>query len=102
MFMCVQLLLGKVSPCIVYLLTQPLMVILHLSIACLCRLGKCIGFKEEALRSFAQRAEIYAFAPYHDILDTPRYKYSQYFQFEVPNALSTVFEERESGMLGTL
>ncbi|KAI7885791.1 hypothetical protein K492DRAFT_123348 [Lichtheimia hyalospora FSU 10163] len=70
---------------------------LHVYVPCLCRLGKCIGFKEEALRSFAQRAEIYAFAPYHDILDTPRYKFSQYFQFEVPNALSTVFEERESG-----
>ncbi|KAI7850621.1 hypothetical protein BDC45DRAFT_518069 [Circinella umbellata] len=64
---------------------------------CLCRLGKCIGFKEEALRSFALRAEIYAFAPYHEIPNATRYQYSQYYQFEVPNALSTVFEERSSG-----
>ncbi|KAI9008463.1 hypothetical protein CLU79DRAFT_512000 [Phycomyces nitens] len=62
--------------------------------SCLCRLGKCIGFREEALQSFVSRAEIYTFAPYHDILNTPRYKYSQYFSFEVPNALSTVFEEK--------
>ncbi|KAL0077233.1 hypothetical protein F4703DRAFT_1743001 [Phycomyces blakesleeanus] len=62
--------------------------------SCLCRLGKCIGFREEALQSFVSRAEIYTFAPYHDILSTPRYKYSQYFSFEVPNALSTVFEEK--------
>ncbi|KAI7862736.1 hypothetical protein BDF14DRAFT_1851990 [Spinellus fusiger] len=61
--------------------------------SCLCRLGKCIGFREEALQSFALRAEIYTFAPYHSILSTPRYQYSQYFSFEVPNALSTVFEE---------
>ncbi|KAF1803269.1 hypothetical protein FB192DRAFT_1075853 [Mucor lusitanicus] len=65
--------------------------------SCLCRLGKCIGFREEALQSFALRAEIYTFAPYHEILNTPRYKYSKYYQFEVPNALSTVFEERTSG-----
>ncbi|KAI8645616.1 hypothetical protein BD408DRAFT_360915 [Parasitella parasitica] len=64
--------------------------------SCLCRLGKCIGFREEALQSFALRAEIYTFAPYHEILNTPRYKYSKYYQFEVPNALSTVFEERSS------
>lgn len=66
-------------------------------IACLCRLGKCVGFREEALQSFALRAEIYTFAPYHEILNTPRFKYSKYYQFEVPNALSTVFEERSSG-----
>jgi hypothetical protein len=30
-------------------------------------------------------------------LNTPRFKYSKYYQFEVPNALSTVFEERSSG-----
>ncbi|KAI8393406.1 uncharacterized protein BYT42DRAFT_5272 [Radiomyces spectabilis] len=65
--------------------------------SCLCRLSKCIGFREEALQSFALRAEIYTFAPYHDILNTPRYQYSQYFQFEVPNALSTVYEEKTSG-----
>ncbi|KAI7868213.1 uncharacterized protein EV154DRAFT_432195 [Mucor mucedo] len=65
--------------------------------ACLCRLGKCVGFREEALQSFALRAEIYTFAPYHEILNTPRFKYSKYYQFEVPNALSTVFEERSSG-----
>ncbi|CEP15135.1 hypothetical protein [Parasitella parasitica] len=65
--------------------------------SCLCKLGKCIGFREEALQSFALRAEIYTFAPYHEILNTPRYKYSKYYQFEVPNALSTVFEERTSG-----
>ncbi|KAG0183213.1 hypothetical protein DFQ29_008573 [Apophysomyces sp. BC1021] len=52
---------------------------------------------EEALQSFALRAEIYTFAPYHEILNTPRYQYSQYFSFEVPNALSTVFEEKDSG-----
>lgn len=68
-----------------------------LHVACLCRLGKTIGFREEALKSFALRAEIYTFAPYHEILDAPRYQYSQYFQFEVPNALSTVFEEKSSG-----
>lgn len=65
--------------------------------SCLCRLGKCIGFREEALQSFALRSEIYTFAPYHEILNTPRFKYSKYYQFEVPNALSTVFEERTSG-----
>ncbi|CEI97849.1 hypothetical protein RMCBS344292_11974 [Rhizopus microsporus] len=65
--------------------------------SCLCRLGKCIGFREEALQSFALRAEIYTFAPYHEILNTPRYKFSKYYQFEVPNALSTVFEEKTSG-----
>ncbi|KAI9484564.1 hypothetical protein BDB00DRAFT_854740 [Zychaea mexicana] len=64
---------------------------------CLCRLGKCIGFKEEALDSFALRAEIYTFAPYHEMLSAARYEYSQYYQFEVPNALSTVFEEKTSG-----
>lgn len=66
-------------------------------LACLCRLGKCIGFREEALQSFALRSEIYTFAPYHELLNTARYKYSKYYQFEVPNALSTVFEERTSG-----
>ncbi|GAA5795183.1 hypothetical protein HPULCUR_000537 [Helicostylum pulchrum] len=65
--------------------------------SCLCTLGKCVGFREEALQSFALRAEIYTFAPYHEILNTPRFKYSKYYQFEVPNALSTVFEERSSG-----
>ncbi|KAI8076326.1 uncharacterized protein BX664DRAFT_344388 [Halteromyces radiatus] len=65
--------------------------------ACICRLGKCIGFRENSLQSFALRAEIYTFAPYHDILMTPRYQFSQYYEFEVPNALSTVFEERSSG-----
>lgn len=65
--------------------------------ACLCRLGKCIGFREDSLQSFALRAEIYTFAPYHDILMTPRFQFSQYYAFEVPNALSTVFEERNSG-----
>ncbi|KAF7726482.1 hypothetical protein EC973_008717 [Apophysomyces ossiformis] len=65
--------------------------------SCLCKMGKCIGFREEALQSFALRAEIYTFAPYHEILKTPRYQYNQYFSFEVPNALSTVFEERDSG-----
>ncbi|KAI8140299.1 hypothetical protein BJV82DRAFT_671729 [Fennellomyces sp. T-0311] len=64
---------------------------------CLCRLGKCIGFKEEALNSFALRAEVYTFAPYHEMLSAARYKYSQFYQFEVPNALSTVFEETTSG-----
>ncbi|KAL1926772.1 hypothetical protein VTP01DRAFT_5418 [Rhizomucor pusillus] len=64
---------------------------------CLCRLGKRIGFKEDALQTFASRAEIYTFAPYHDILYTPRYEYSQYLHFEVPNSLSTVFEETETG-----
>lgn len=66
-------------------------------LACLCRLGKCIGFREEALQSFALRSEIYTFAPYHELLNTARYKYSKYYPFEVPNALSTVFEERTSG-----
>ncbi|KAL9541791.1 hypothetical protein PS6_010137 [Mucor atramentarius] len=47
--------------------------------SCLCRLGKCIGFREEALQSFALRAEIYTFAPYHEILNTPRYKYSKLY-----------------------
>lgn len=65
--------------------------------ACLCRLGKCIGFREEALQSFVLRAEIYTFAPYHDILSTPRFQFNQYYEFEVPNALSSVFEERTSG-----
>ncbi|CAO3692490.1 unnamed protein product [Rhizopus stolonifer] len=65
--------------------------------SCLCRLGKCIGFREEALQSFALRSEIYTFAPYHELLNTARYKYSKYYPFEVPNALSTVFEERTSG-----
>ncbi|KAI9276049.1 hypothetical protein BY458DRAFT_454486 [Sporodiniella umbellata] len=65
--------------------------------SCLCRLGKCIGFREEALQSFALRSEIYSFAPYHELLNTAKSKYSKYYPFEVPNALSTVFEEKVSG-----
>ncbi|KAI8970790.1 hypothetical protein BDB01DRAFT_731425 [Pilobolus umbonatus] len=61
--------------------------------SCLCRLGKCIGFREKTLQSFSLRAEIYTFAPYHEILNSPRFKYSKYYPFEIPNALSTVFEE---------
>ena len=64
---------------------------------CPCRLAKCIGFQEDALQSFALRAEIYTFAPYHSVLNSSRYQFSQYYTYEVPNAMSTVFEERNSG-----
>ncbi|KAG2187033.1 hypothetical protein INT44_003261 [Umbelopsis vinacea] len=62
--------------------------------SCLCRLGKTIGFTDDALSTFQLRKEIYTFAPYHEVLNAHR-NFSQ--QFEVPSMLSTIYEETRSG-----
>lgn len=66
-------------------------------LACLCRLGKSIGFTDDALGTFQLRKEIYTFAPYHEVLNAHR-NFSQ--QFEVPSMLSTIYEETRSGKRG--
>jgi hypothetical protein len=63
-------------------------------LACLCRLGKSIGFTDDALSTFQLRKEIYTFAPYHEVLNAHR-NFSQ--QFEIPSMLSTIYEETRSG-----
>ncbi|RUS34188.1 hypothetical protein BC938DRAFT_482020 [Jimgerdemannia flammicorona] len=63
-----------------------------IAISCVCRLGKEIGFTDDALKSFVRRKEIYTFAPYHECLAEPLRNY----QFEVPSMLSSVYEETNS------
>ncbi|CAM0141394.1 unnamed protein product [Umbelopsis sp. WA50703] len=61
--------------------------------SCLCRLGKSIGFTDDALATFQLRKEIYTFAPYHEVLNSQR---NLPQQFEVPSMLSTIYEETRS------
>lgn len=68
--------------------------LMRLFAACLCRLGKSIGFTDDALATFQLRKEIYTFAPYHEVLNSQR-NFPQ--QFEVPSMLSTIYEETRSG-----
>ncbi|KAL1921766.1 uncharacterized protein VTP21DRAFT_10408 [Calcarisporiella thermophila] len=57
--------------------------------ACLCSIGRAIGFVDRALSSFKRRKEIYTFAPYHDSL---QYRIP-FYHYEIPSMLSSIFEE---------
>ncbi|KAG9296240.1 hypothetical protein G9A89_014832 [Geosiphon pyriformis] len=60
---------------------------------CLCRLGKEIGFTDDALQSFVRRKEIYTFAPCHPSLK----ELIRNDQWEVPSMVSSIYEETGSG-----
>ncbi|CAG8547848.1 12207_t:CDS:10, partial [Dentiscutata heterogama] len=61
--------------------------------SCLCRLGKEIGFTDDALQSFIKRKELFATAPCHPSLKERMAK----DQWEVPSMLSSIYEELNSG-----
>jgi hypothetical protein len=65
-----------------------------LFIACLCRLGKEIGFTDDALKSFAKRKEIFTIAPCHPSLK----QRIRNDQWEVPSMISSIYEEVEQGI----
>ena len=61
--------------------------------ACLCQLGREIGFTTDALKNFVARKTIQTFTPYHpSVMSKPLY------HFEVPSMFSQVNEEITSGM----
>ncbi|KAK9767419.1 hypothetical protein K7432_002819 [Basidiobolus ranarum] len=61
--------------------------------SCLCRLGKEIGFSDNALATFSKKKDIGTFSPYYlSVLHSLRHH-----QYEVPNILSTIYEELNSG-----
>ncbi|CAG8462820.1 12166_t:CDS:10 [Ambispora leptoticha] len=61
--------------------------------ACLCRLGKEIGFTNDALQAFVRRKEIYTFAPCHPSLKG----HIRNDQWEVPSMVSSIYEETGLG-----
>ncbi|RIA86124.1 hypothetical protein C1645_829742 [Glomus cerebriforme] len=61
--------------------------------SCLCRLGKEIGFTDDALKAFAKRKEIFTIAPCHPSLK----QRIRNDQWEVPNMVSSIYEEVEQG-----
>ncbi|CAG8684540.1 17492_t:CDS:10, partial [Dentiscutata erythropus] len=61
--------------------------------SCLCRLGKEIGFTDDALQSFIKRKELFVTAPCHPSLKERMAK----DQWEVPSMLSSIYEELNSG-----
>ncbi|CAG8755707.1 20063_t:CDS:10, partial [Dentiscutata erythropus] len=61
--------------------------------SCLCRLGKEIGFTDDALRPFVKRKEIFTTAPCHPSL-RERIRNDQW---EVPSMNSSIYEELEVG-----
>ncbi|CAG8716913.1 4333_t:CDS:10, partial [Ambispora leptoticha] len=61
--------------------------------SCLCRLGKEIGFTDDALQSFIKRKEIFVNAPCHPSLKDRITK----DQWEVPSMNSSIYEELNSG-----
>ena len=63
-------------------------------IACLCRLGKEIGFTDDALKAFARRKEIFTIAPCHPSLK----QRIRNDQWEVPSMISSIYEEIEQGI----
>ncbi|KAI8915014.1 hypothetical protein DFJ77DRAFT_43795 [Powellomyces hirtus] len=59
--------------------------------ACLCQLGREIGFSADAMRLFALQKTIHCFAPYHwNVTKVPDY------HFEIPSFLSQIFQETSS------
>ncbi|CAG8597551.1 12236_t:CDS:10 [Cetraspora pellucida] len=62
--------------------------------SCLCRLGKEIGFTDDALQSFVKRKEIFVNAPCHPSLKERMTK----DQWEVPSMNSSIYEELNSGI----
>ncbi|CAG8732411.1 31820_t:CDS:10, partial [Gigaspora margarita] len=61
--------------------------------SCLCRLGKEIGFTDDALQSFKKRKEIFVNSPCHPSLKERMAK----DQWEVPSMISSIYEELNSG-----
>ncbi|CAG8502932.1 3042_t:CDS:10 [Ambispora gerdemannii] len=61
--------------------------------ACLCRLGKEIGFTDDALQAFVRRKDIYTFAPCHPSLKV----HIRHDQWEVPSMVSSIYEETGLG-----
>ncbi|KAJ3021631.1 hypothetical protein HKX48_008112 [Thoreauomyces humboldtii] len=56
--------------------------------ACLCQMGKEIGFSSDVVRSFALQKTIHVFAPFHQqVTQVPDY------HFEVPSYLSQIYQE---------
>ncbi|TPX34153.1 hypothetical protein SmJEL517_g03135 [Synchytrium microbalum] len=62
---------------------------------CLCRIGREIGFIDDALKSFVSRKIIQTFAPLHPSVSQTEALY----HFEIPSMYSQVFEETNSGTL---
>ncbi|KAF9966406.1 hypothetical protein BGZ70_002422 [Mortierella alpina] len=60
---------------------------------CLCRLGKEIGFTNEALFPFTLQKEIMCFHPY---LPQPPMTFGKLATFEIPTMLSTIYHEKAS------
>ncbi|GJJ79029.1 hypothetical protein EMPS_11388 [Entomortierella parvispora] len=60
---------------------------------CLCRLGKEVGFTNEALYPFTLQKEILCYHPY---LPMPPMSFGKLATFEIPTMLSTIYHERGS------
>ncbi|KAF9429528.1 hypothetical protein BGZ94_010368, partial [Podila epigama] len=60
---------------------------------CLCRLGKEIGFTNEALYPFTLQKEIYCF---HPNLPMPPLTFGKLTNYEIPSMLSTIYHEKGS------
>ena len=63
------------------------------NLACLCRIGREIGFIDEALKSFVSRKIIQSFDPLHPSVSQNEALY----HFEIPSMFSQVFTETKSG-----
>ncbi|CAG8734899.1 8203_t:CDS:2, partial [Funneliformis caledonium] len=57
--------------------------------SCLCRLGREIGFTDDALNAFAKKKEIFTIAPCHPSLQ----ERIRNDQWEVPSMVSSIYEE---------